>query len=453
MNYQELKEKTKKWNQFANSDTLGSFDFYTYIVSLDSLTTNDISRFHKSFNQDFNEILNSKANLTPEEYEQLARILPLVIHEYTHFIDSTSTIWGLRHLNLMNEAYLSNNKHGGTEGGFIKAKRFYDHVRKIRLPDYYTTSDLKKKNKRPWGSTLTLGITFASDGSLSNEPVFFSNFSNFDGDLLVRSPISTVSILEASAMSQEIICHADLLHRTTGDFRQVEESNFTEQILSYLYNPKITEYSVCVHVLANRLNCKDILIAFHICSQITRLILNFPISAFDTLAEKCPITSLINCKKGDEYELRLIDGLRNHNLGILYYLICFALPIESYNSSQSVIAGISSAIKNLGLNFADLQNAIKIEADELHNATQSSKIASISSLSKAGYSNLKSISGGQQKLSFGSLNLPPVALSDSTQSEIFTSKTNQLQKFDLDSSFDELYDGAMWVNRFAEACI
>lgn len=126
MQVSDFQRKTKKWNCFAATDTLGSFDFYTSIVSLDSLVSVDISIAR----QKLLEFLQKQANnsgivLDIDSYHRIAKVFPLAVHEYTHFIDATSTLWGLRHLKMMKEAYEANDAIGGTESDFYKAKKYY----------------------------------------------------------------------------------------------------------------------------------------------------------------------------------------------------------------------------------------------------------------------------------------------------------------------------------------
>lgn len=212
MNIHEFKAKTKKWNQFAKVDTLGAFDFYTSLISLDALSATDISSIRSAFPHQGDIVAAFEANkFSPEHYALLSKVLPLAAHEYTHFVDSTSTLWGLHHLRKMNEAYLADDRLGGKEADFYKAKNFYDHVRGIRLPDYYTVINPNAENSRPWRSEITIGTIFSKLGELSDRPVLFSRFSNCHDEPLVRSPISTVSILEASAMAQEMILQAALI--------------------------------------------------------------------------------------------------------------------------------------------------------------------------------------------------------------------------------------------------
>ena len=98
--------RTAQRNQLAAVDVQGWFDFATATVYLKALSEVDVITAQKLFAglAQALEDAQSKTVLTPEQFSALAKILPLAAHEYTHFVDGTSSLWGLRHLKLMNDA-------------------------------------------------------------------------------------------------------------------------------------------------------------------------------------------------------------------------------------------------------------------------------------------------------------------------------------------------------------
>lgn len=99
MRFGGTKKNFKAYNCLNDVDILGSFDFNNAIVSLDSLNRHDIDRVQHLFG---GRILNTEESsaLTVDQYLIAAKVFPLAIHEYTHFLDATSTLWGFRHLAL-----------------------------------------------------------------------------------------------------------------------------------------------------------------------------------------------------------------------------------------------------------------------------------------------------------------------------------------------------------------
>lgn len=438
MSLEKLKKSYRSYRRLLESDTLGSFDFFTCIVCLDSIDSTT-----------FKEFTTAKST---KSYLGLSKVIPLAVHELTHFIDSTSTVWGMNHLYKMNEAYCSNDLKGGKEYDFHKAKHFMEYVRSLRLPNYYTLIDDSKKPELPWESRITMGKQFNLDGKISESPILFSHFINVQGDLLARSPVSTVSILEASAMSNEILAKLSLINLLDKNERTVESSLYQKESLRYIYNQNLTEYSVCVHIIANHLQCKDLLIAFHICSTITRLVLNFPKALISAVARRTKIYEILNIPKDHEFEKRMLSGIKNQNLGILYFLICNALPNDTADSSDKMLAGIETALNRIGISLATLKSEAQKEIDEISAKLDGSKLNAIRILSKSGADNFGKIPLGLAHPDLSILSLPSVYLGDGVEVRIFDNESNILKKVSIEEIFEELYEGQEWVERFSEAC-
>jgi hypothetical protein len=451
MHFAEFKKRTARTNVLSAIDILGSFDFYTSIVSLDSLVEQDIAQARALIGE--NSKPAAEAILTPAQFAAAKKVLPLAIHEYTHFIDASSTVWGLEHLRLMNEAYLCSDIRGGHESSFLKAKTFNDHARRIRLPNYYTTVEVATANTRPWQSRITVGKLFNSAGELADTPILFGRFANERGEALARSPVSTVSLLEASAMAQELQFEAMLIQLTEEGFRLVEERQFASRTLVYLYNPQITEYSVCAHILANAQQCPDILVTFGMCAILTRIALNFTPEAFLIIADTCPVAQLIGTPEEHTLTAAFRRGLVGKDRGMLYYLLCQALPENSHKDWATFQTGVSVAVERLGLRIEEFERLAREFVASTAADLIVSDIKSIGDIARAGAANYQLLPTKQHRINFSSLHLPPAMLGDSNSAELFNSPANTLSVFDIDRCFEELYAGQSWVERFSEACV
>jgi hypothetical protein len=387
MIYSEFKAKTQKWNQFKQVDVLGSYDFFTTIVSLDAITSDDIHSIQETWSTKEDKDPGNEAKISADQYYNISKNLSIILHEYTHFIDSTSTLWGINHINKMNKAYLSNYTISGHENLFFNAKKFYDHIKKIRLPAYYTIVN-NIENIRPWSSLITIGKLFSNDGFISNRPVLFSRFSNAHDDEIARSPISTVSILEASAMAQEILMKSALTFITDSDFSAVEQKIFGETIIKSLYDKNATEYSVCVHLLANTLHVSEVIEAFSLCSLLTKITLNFSQKAFDSVWKSCPIAEILGfSQRHSKFVGRLRDGIKNNDLGILYYLLCNALPKKPYEKQEDMIDGAVEALQKIGISYEVFRKSAQEEAEKLIAPILISNIKPLATLANACFDN------------------------------------------------------------------
>lgn len=443
MKLAECIARSAKDSILAKTDVAGYFDFTSLAVWFTSLSSEDLTRWDEVKRV----ILHSK--LDYDAYQRMMKVLPLAHHEYTHFIDGTSSIWGLQHLQKMERAYWS--AHTFDETTFRFAKEFHDHTRRIRLPEYYT-QQFAAENVYPWGWGMTIGRVFDSAGVPSQHPILFARFSNRHGQQLVRSPVSTVSILECSAMSQELLCTAWLVNSCHEDFMYVERAHLSERLLQYLYNPEITEYSVCVHIVANFQKCKDIGDAFRLSAIISRLVLNATPSVFGRILELGPIENILGYSDHNLIQ-PLKAGLKVHDMGILFYLIVRALPEGAFSSEEAAIAGVETSIRTLGIPLEDWVTEVKSESKKLIQELSKSQIAPLAKIASAGYENLHRIPLTSTALKLTELNTPPALLNDDKIISMFWTDKNSLREFDVARCYDELSDGDAWVRKLASACV
>jgi len=440
MTYEKYKVQNAKSNILSKIDILGSFDFTTCLISLDSVESDDM------------KILSNKELQSTEINFKYRKILPLAIHEYTHFIDSTSTVWGINHLAMMNDAYLSNDKINRDETLFYKAKKFHNHLTKIKYPKYYTTiSNLEKQDK--WGAYPTIGILFDSNGAVTDESIMFLRFSSLNREEIARSPISAVSILEASAMAQEVLIEINLLNQLSKDDLAIEQKFYLDKIMSVIYNKELTEYSACVHMLANQQQCKDIIQAFFLVSIITRIVLNCTEEVFNKIIDNDKLTNTFDFPETEPFFTRLKDGLKHKNIGVLYYIIVFGLPDNSYLNEKFAISGLEKSLNNLGIDIDFIKQSAINHIEETSTKLMESNLSSIVQIAESAKNNFDTIDIILPILEFDKLNLPKVILGDSTEVLIFNNQDNSLSQFDLDKCFDELAEGESWVHRFSEGCV
>jgi len=440
MLYDKYKLKNSKTNILSKVDVLGSFDFTTCLISLDSLEINDLK-----------VLKNKKLNL-PEVNAKYRKILPLAIHEYTHFIDATSTVWGFNHLLMMNDAYLSNDKITKNENEFYKAKKFYNHMNRIKYPKYYTTIG-KLEKKVQWRADPSVGILFGNNGQITEETIMFLRFSSINREHIARSPISPVSILEASAMANEILSELTLLRKLSKNDYSIHLKFFTDKILSIIYNKELTEYSACVHMLANQQQCTDIIQAFRLVSIITRIVLNCTEDVFDKIIEHNKFKNMFSITEESIIYKRLKDGLRYRNIGVLYYLLVYGLPEDSFENSDEAIQGVKESINNLGISIDFIKESATQYIDSNIEQLISSDIKSIAKLANSAKENFDTIDIMSIALPFEKLNIPKVFLGDCSETLIIDNKNNSLSEFNLDVCFNELGEGESWVKRFSEGCV
>jgi len=454
VSYAAQKEKLKRDNCLAKTDVLGSFDFYTTVITLDSVDQRKLDQI-KRICPSVAEVLHQEDDISPELYQAMADVWPVLIHEYTHFVDATSTLWGLQHLALMQAAYGCRAETGGTEQDFHHAKAFFDHVRSLRLPDYYTVVEPGIDSGRPWQLHQTMGKAFSFSGALSERPILFGSFVNARGQRIVRSPVSTVSLLEASAMVQELNLQAELLRKTPAAFNLVEGRLFSNKVVAHLYHPGLTEYSVCVHLVANRLGCQDPLVAFVYCAILTRIALNFPDAAFQRLVDANDLSRILNVALTATQNEAIMQALRLRDRGVVFYLLAMSLPGNAFSDRLLLADAIDQALQRVHSTREALLPEIYAEADRhRHLAARPGQATDvIGALFGAGLHNLHVMDIFSPIQSMLGLDLPPAWLGDSAEISPYWADGQHLKPFKTEDFFSRLGEGELWVRRFAEACM
>lgn len=444
INAEDFKDTRGRWNCFSKVDILGSFDFYTLTVSLDSLASEEVRSITLADCEGA-----GKPKLSMAEYERLKKVLPLAAHEFTHYFDGTATLWGMRHLSKLN---IASQVHPASEKDFHQLKSLYDHVRRLRLPNYYTTVDKRVSSARPWILTLTGGREFTSGGTISSRPILFGRFFNAQHEPIARSPISIISLLETSAMATELEVRMALAKRL-GDERLVEERQISNETVAYIYNPDLTEYSVCAHLVANTTNCPDILVAFRMAAFVARFVLNCTQSIFETAARHLKSWAEAIGLPNDSSEFTLLrHAMNNGNHGALFRMITAGLPVNVNGSPYEFAAGFQRSLSILGIRFVDALTSAGVEIARLAEAIEGGPMDSLREIAKAGLNNFSKIKGDPFSRPIEKMNLPPVFLGDLSQHQ-FQLNGNSLEALDLEKSYSELVELQLRCERFAEACL
>lgn len=349
------------------------------------------------------------------------------------------------------------DRYQGTEIDFFKAKKFYDFIRTLRLPDYYTVIAPEVENIKPWSYSMTVGRKFSGNGNITEKPIVFHRFRNTKGELMVRSPISMVSILESSAMAQELFCKINFLNTLNEEHRIIEENLFKDEMMKLIYNPSLTEYSIIAHLISTQKKEEDLVSTSIISSVISRIVLNFPLEGFLKIKEKSNLSELIPHLSTKGISL-FLKGLESYDFGVLYYIFISVLSVPQNYTKEELIDSIKMALQKLSVNYEWLVSQSKIEACNLLQDIQKTEISSLSTIVNAGYKNYELIDWLNPFIDFSLLNLPPVwienKITDSFEPySFFKHENNQLRDFDLDKCFEELSSGESWVERFSQACI
>lgn len=393
---------------FPNLSTEGYYNFFNQTIVLNKFDKENLTKLQ-----------------TIPSYEKFKKFTSLAIHEYTHYIDSFSTLWGIDFLfNLYNVYFIDDIKEVPKS---IHLKNIFKHLKTIETHNYYTKFESLDmiKNTIPWKYSYSLMID-------NGYPFIKIQFRNKNNDSIVcNTPVSLLSIIESSAMSQEIlsiIAAAPALLKYD-DFEKTI-TNYKNYLLLYnLYHRELTEYSTSVHIVANSLNITDIIDAYKITSILSRFVLNFPSSYFPKL--NVDNVSNQTFKIESEFKNLISDALhKNNDRALLFLFIAIELEnskLEDY-SDDSIHFAIKDCLIRLGVTLdSDFINEVNKEYIRKSKFLTNCKYYRIEKMAEYGFDNFQTLGLlGPSIYDFSTLKLPYVILGDNTEMPIFKSCFNDI---------------------------
>ncbi|WP_414552462.1 hypothetical protein [Anabaena sp. CCY 0017] len=447
---QKLSRGAKNSSLFPNLEILGSYCDFSQAVVIDYMDETKfdqlirlIENYHtKTQTKDFYYIDN--------EYTLVDQFFSTCIHELTHWLDHTSTLWGQKHLILTYNAINAWTNH--KEDDFWRIVKHNSARRRARLSTYYTENYKGIKifsSKDPWQYEYSCGVEFGADGKPQEErPIIFTRFSSSSNEPLIRIPFSVASLTETNAKNAEFIVNAQSLALLSEECRVIESSLYSNRIKESLYNPQLAIYSVASHHLANKLQIFDIHIAYKFASALSILCLNLPSKLFDSLKIPEDFSSFFERTQAFK---KLSDP------GFAYFTITWNAP--KYQEGLSVESWLEEAVKLSGLPSLDeINKFVLLEMKELEetilNGKYVDKLKSLLAIGRSNYT--KRGIYGKEVLSFQNLfttdiELPLILLGDENIIPI-SRKNDPSQAQEMKTWINEALDFENAINTFLEAC-
>jgi hypothetical protein len=265
---EKVKLLTDHWKAFPNLTTLASYEHFSQTVHLSSVTPEE---FRTAFGQ--------------RDFMARRKVVPLLYHELTHWVDHITTLWGMEYLVAQFNAI--NVRRNETEAELWRAVELTKMNKRHHYTDYYTLvyeKGYEPHDGQPWRWQLSTGLTFDVNGRPDpTSPIAFTKFQNAAGEDVCRVPFSIASLLEVNAMHEEMKAFSGLLDELDDTGRIVETGLFTQDTISRLYDPLLAVYTVAAHFFANRARVKDAVIAYANASRLSGFCLNFPRRLFPRL--------------------------------------------------------------------------------------------------------------------------------------------------------------------------
>lgn len=207
-------------------------------------------------------------------------------HELRHFDDLVGTVWGQGYLDLLFRAYDAMLHRPSAELAYPELLRLFDADRAILFPSYYKYvmpgAPVGSAADR-WSMAFSTGTRIRPDGAADeSDPILFVRFDK--GNVHVaRQPLTVGSLLELRAIGCEMGPLARSLARLPSADAVVEERLRSRELLSAIYDPELTTYSVGAHVAARALGQEDLAAMLDAGFKVAGLALNLTGNSFGRL--------------------------------------------------------------------------------------------------------------------------------------------------------------------------
>lgn len=326
---------------------LASYNYIDQLVLFESVELKEI-------------LASGRAKSLAERWPLHFKLWVCAFHEYRHWLDMTSSVFGLHWLG---ELFDVLEAHLGSHQAQPEQVEKCQHVSRmmagIHLPDYYSTVD--NVIGQPWQCQPTVGQAFAATGEANpDHPIWFVRFATPEGVPISRQPISVSSLLEVRAVASEMVAGYGLLHGLPDKvFRTIEQNHFTKSILDRIYDPELTVYSAAAHWYANHRGITDVGEAYRASAFLAWFCLDSPAAWIESLTA----SSAFKERQGEEMASRMTVSLRRRDRGALFFMLAADSRIKAADQFWEQLDGVLRS--EWGITLAVVQQNSRAEARQL----------------------------------------------------------------------------------------
>lgn len=268
----------------------------------------------------------------------------VVIHEFTHWIDHVSSLWGQSNLLAWFNGVAAWKSNDATKFSTVLDAR--QALKTMKYATYFTTIEIKDmaeaRQGAPWRYRYTAGRAFDAFGKLNiKHPILFTRFGTHGGTSIGRVPMSAGALLEANAVAADLFF--DMLHVAeaveSGDLveKGIPEKNVNDKYLDILYSAELVEYSVAAHCLANSVKDMGVFDAYRRAARLSEIAMNLPSALFERI--KLP-------ENGEPFADLHPYFLKRRDVGYAYWCLCQHATSDAGNDLE---LWTETAVANSGL--------------------------------------------------------------------------------------------------------
>jgi hypothetical protein len=320
------------WKKFPAINSLGGFSPLGNYIQLNQYE--DEKDFLKSV---------EKPNLDKNRFS-------VYIHELQHYYDHVGTLWGIKKLFKIYEAYDAVIRRD--EKLLYKLRDVEISFKRDYFLDYYTEKYEKIDGdfKHMWKFQISSGLRFSFEGKVDeSKPVPFIVFQSDNGQRVSRVPISVAALLETTATHFEFNFMINEALKLEPQFRDIQIAELSKKFEKLLYNSDLTLYTAAVHIVAVTLQVTDPVSAYWASSIFAKIALNIPSKLF----EEVKIHRYFN--SSDEWHNRALAMLKNEDRGFLFYLL-----VVNYSDKYDTLNIDDLTVEKI-LSASNMPSELKIE--------------------------------------------------------------------------------------------
>ncbi len=306
-----------------NLSTAGYYDFRSQTVTVNIATADRLA----AWEQGAHPLLDAR------------EFLATALHELTHWLDHTSTLWGQHYLVQLHDAHWAFEQQDPHE--FWRVMRLENAIQRGPAigEGFYQTVDQPEAHgsATTWKWRLSVGLEFDASGRLNEErPIPFISFDDRDDQRIVRVPLTVLALLEANATWAEYRAHELILRTLPPGAYEVEREPVARRAAQALYDPQLALYAAAAHLVANTQDLTAAFDAYRLASALATFTLNLP----TTLMPRLRMPSEVEARFGDRAHRLLSNG----DYGFAFLLLALAAPpFREYEDPAAWVGATAAA--------------------------------------------------------------------------------------------------------------
>lgn len=271
-----MQNKITKKHSYQSLSKEALYNHFSYQIEL--------FKYGSSFKSDLIATLpiDSISTINQSEFEIMMHIHSILWHEFTHFLDHSTTLWGheynIRTLNL----YEAINKRQPSYDVEKKYEVFCLNLAEEKL------HHLIKKYEHSTGHYVVgyrlnynpdLGV-FAQYSLYDKSSAYKDEIFNIDlATPICEIPLSMLVIIEANAYTQEVLFKYNTIQRYGIDIK-THCAKLQREVEQHINNCEMSEYTILIRHTKQVFPALDFIKILEIVSTVARFVLNMPVALF-----------------------------------------------------------------------------------------------------------------------------------------------------------------------------